>query len=799
MCHGGCGILATVEDGKIVKVEGDPDMPLNLGTLCPKGLATIQYMYHPNRLKYPLKRVGERGEGKWQRISWDEAYDTITKRVQEVQKKYGPLSVGLGHGTGRLFFFWPVRLLHVLGSPNWFEPGLIQCLFPRITAAWLTYGLNYYLNDYSAYGGIHPRCIVMWGVHPPYSNDNGKISTLLSEALEKGKPQVIVVDPRYTSMSKRADVWLPVRPGTDAALAMAMLNVIINEKLYDEDFLKRHTNCPYLVDTSDGRMLTEKDAKEGGSDEKFLVWDAKNNKLETANYPEVNPALFGKYKVKEFECKPAFQLLADRMASMTPEKAAEITWVPVDRIYAAARMYANSKPATIQWGNVLDYGRNTIQTCRAINLLSPLCGNVDVPGGDIFGTHMPPIITAYDFPPGYDLVSEEAIKKRIGYDKYSLGCTQHPNTVQPSAHIPTLMKAILTGKPYPIRAMFSFGGNHIVNTGDTTKYCYEAYKSLDFLVAVDFFMTPTCELADIVLPAAMPLECDRIISWPAFGPAVINFQNQVVPPPWETKEDENICLELAKRFGVEEKFKAIQMNGKTGNWDNLTEFQKWTCKEAGIDWETARFAGPIIGKKEYREYNRIKSPTGKVEIYSNILLEQGHDPLPFFIEPAESPVSTPDLAKEYPLVLTTGARSPGYMHSEGRQIPWLRELWTTPTIELNPKTAVKYGIEDGDWVWIETPRGKIRQKAKLTEGISPGVVNADHHWWFPEKPTPDHGAFDSNTNVITDVDHCDPIIGSSTLRGLLCKVYRADGPPEGIIASSEDLEKYLPNWLPKGE
>ena len=782
MCHGGCGVFVHVKNGKVVRIEGDPSIPTNLGTLCPKGIASMQLLYHPNRLKYPLKRVGERGEGKWQRISWDEALDTIAAKLKEVKEKHGPLAIGAGHGTGRMFYNWVIRLLHAIGGVNWFETGLQNCLYPRMTACHLTYGGNYWMVDYYAFGGVFPRTVVLWGVHPPYANDNGQISTRLREALETGKSRLIVVDTRHTSMAKEADVWLPVRPGTDAAMALAWINVIIAERLYDEDFVKRRTNGPYLVRSDNGKMLTEKDLRRGGGPSKYVVWDPSKGLPTLADAPGVDPALLGAYQVKGIECKPAFQLLADRVAPFTPEKAAEITWVSADRIRSAARTYATSKPSCIQWGNALDLGINSVQTARAISLLPALTKNFEVPGSNILTPDVPPIAICYDINPGYDLVPQELHEKRLGADKFKLG--GGPRSVLPSAHIPTMMRAIITGKPYPVRAMIIMGGNYVVGTADAKRLAYEALKSLDFLVVADMFMTPTAELADIVLPAASWIESNRIMGWPSRARAMIMFMNRAIEPLWECKQDEDICIAIAKRMGVGEKYSP---------WNSVDEYNEWSCKKAGYNWQEIRYNGHIMGKKAYEQYHRIKSPTGKIEIYSNVLLELGYDPLPLFIEPAESPYSTPELVREYPLVLTTGGRVDGFFHSEHRQLPLCREMWPYPTLEINTETAKGLGIEDGDWVWIETPRGRTRQRASLTEGIHPRVVNAQSSWWYPEIETPDHGAWESNINVCTDADHCDPIIGSSTLRGMLCKVYKAiEGPPKGIMASPEALKKWSP-------
>lgn len=774
MCHGGCGLLVDVENGKIVKVRGDPESPVSLGWTCGKANLIPEYVNHPNRLLYPMRRVRGDGASAWKRISWDEALDTIAQRIRGIQSKYGQLSVGMGQGTGRLFFMWPIRLLHSIGGVNWFEPGLQQCLFPRIAGATLTYGGNYHLPDYYAFGGVYPKCVLLWGVNPTISNDNGNISIRLLRALEQGGGDMIVVDPRRTPMTDRADFWLRIRPLTDAALALAWIRQMLKEKLYDRDFVQRNTNAPLLVKSTDGSYLTEADVAPGGNNQKFMVWDEKGRRPSAVDSSD-SPSLFGSYPVGETECKPVLQRLLERVEPFTPKRTEEITWIPAKDIEKAGRLFATTKPACIQWGQGIDYGINTVQTARAISLLPALSGNFDVPGGNILPAKLPSIAACYEVPPGYDLLSKEAQENTIGAQTYKLG--SGPESVLPSAHIPSMMRAIITGKPYPVKAMLVFGGNYLVSTADAKRLTFEAFKRLEFLVVVDLFMTPLAEMADIVLPAAAPAESNRICSWPALAPSVINFQNKATEPPGECRQDEDICMELARRLGAEEKF-------FFGPWRNIDEFNEWTCRQAGLDWNEVRWTPGIMGEKTYHQYDRIKSPTGKIEIYSTDLRRLGYDPLPFFIEPAESPQSTPELAKEYPLILVSGARNPIFMHSEYRQISMSRNLSPYPRVDINEEKARELGVKDGDWVWIETPRGRARERAKLVDWLHPMVVSAEHAWWYPEKPAPDHGVWDSNINNCTDADHCDPIIGSSTCRGVLCRIYpAAEGQPEGIRSS----------------
>ncbi|SPF46665.1 conserved hypothetical protein [Syntrophobacter sp. SbD1] len=294
MCHGGCGVLVHLRDEKVIKIEGDPDSPISRGMICAKGLASIDHLYHPDRIIHPVKRIGERGEGKWERITWDEAYEILTAKIKDIRNVYGPESIAVAHGTGRYYFPHVVRFTHALGSPNWIEPGTAQCFIPRIIVSCLTYG-DLIISDYGYGSNVYPECLLCWGKHPYVSGPDAESQFSVRRFLSKGK-KLIVVDPRETHMAKMADIWLPVRPGTDEALALAFNHVIIEESLYDKKFVQEWT--------------------------------------------------------------VGFEELKERVHPCTPEWAAEITWVSADKIRAAARMYATSKPAALTWGNALEHNTN---------------------------------------------------------------------------------------------------------------------------------------------------------------------------------------------------------------------------------------------------------------------------------------------------------------------------------------------------------------------------------------------------------------------------------------------------------
>jgi anaerobic selenocysteine-containing dehydrogenase len=690
-CHGGCGVLLHVRDGELVKVEGDRDSPLNHGRLCPIGTVTRDLVYHPKRLKFPLRRLGPRGSGEWQRMSWDEALDQISERLLDIRARFGAEAIALGTGTGRHHIRWVSRFGHALGTPNWCEPGFAQCFHPRVNTCMLTFG-DFPVSDFT--GGTPPACMLFWGHNPLNSGPDGETRFNVREALD-AQPKIIVVDPRETELARRAEVWLQVRPGADDALALAFLNVIIGERLYDAPFVERWTH--------------------------------------------------------------GFDALAAHVRPFTPEWAQPITWVGADKIRAAARLFAASKPAMLDWGCAIEHTPKCIQTVRAISMLPAITGNVDVPGGWVFGMH-----GIGRFPSLIEKLTPEANAKRLGADRFKMLGGEGADL--PAAHIPTLLQAMREGKPYPVKAFLVFG-NNTLTTYANASLVYESLMQLDFMVCADLFMTPTAELADIVLPAALWPEIDQLAGLPTVAANVV-LANQKAVRIGECKADEEIFVELARR---------MKLSSCTESVEDVLNAQ---LKAGGLNMTFAELKqrGSVTVPFKYRKYEDggFKTPTGKIELYSTRLEQMGYPPLPFYEEPPESPISRPDIAEDYPLVLTTGARIPYYFNSEHRQIENLRKAYRDPMADIHPDTAARFGIKKGDWMWIETRRGRMRHRARLTKGVDPRVIAAEHGWWFPEDPAPEYGVWKSNVNLLTDNQPpYDPAMGTYQLRALLCRVSQA--------------------------
>ena len=667
-CHLGCGVrLYTDGEGRLVKVEGDRENPFNQGRLCIRCLDLPEVVYNDRRLLHPMRRDrADRGKDAWQRITWDEAYDEIEARLKDLRERYGAESVLFMQGTGRDIATWISRLAWSYGSPNYgFPLSGLACYLPRVSGMYSTTG-SFWVCDcsqqfpdrYDNPAYEVPEVMVLWGNNPIVSNSDGFFGHWVVDLMKRGM-DIIVIDPRMTWLGRRAALQLPIRPGTDAALALGMLNVIVNEDLYDHDFVDRWT--------------------------------------------------YG------------FDKLAERVQDYPPDKVADITWIPEERIVKAARTFAQAERACIQWGLAVDMTREALPAIQAIAALTQITGNIDRPGGMI----VPPEILFYGGGFGADLLSEEQTAKRIGLEKYPLLKFGFA-TLQPDE----MVRQMETSEPYALHGMWLQTTNPLACMGADPDRFYRAAKELDFIVGVDMFMTPTImALADYVLPAATYPERDglRIGDGPQRG-ETINKVCQV----GECKSDMEINLELGRR-----------LNPAAWPWADVKEMFSSIIGETGYSFDELREVAPAYQQYTYRKHELgllrpdgqpgFNTPTGRIELWSTQYAGAGLDPLPYFEEPEPGPGSTPELLDEYPLVLTTGARNWGMFHSEHRNVPRLRALRPDPIVEVHPQTAEDLGLRDGDWVWVENQRGRAKRRVQVTPVLlDPRFCSTDHAWWLPE-------------------------------------------------------------------
>jgi thiosulfate reductase / polysulfide reductase chain A len=738
-CHCNCGLLAQVKDNRLVSLRGNPDYPGNRGLVCSERLPYFKrWLEHPDQLMHPLKRRGERGEDRWERISWEQALDEIAAKLQQLKSGYGAESLSLIEGTFRSDLYGiRSRFLNLFGNPsNVGAPGT-SCGCNKVAICLALAGANIPPPATGRSGPGAPACLVFCGSNIPQARPV-VWRRLKKRLLEGPRPKIVVIDPRRTEIVDYADLWLQIRPGTDAALLMAWINVIIKEDLYDRDFVDRWT--------------------------------------------------YG------------FEQLKQRAAEYPPERVAEITWIPADKIRQSARLYAAHKPGSIITGLAPDhFGLNSIRVEQAMLCLHAITGNMRSeyrqapvgPGPIINGQ----IGVRDSLLQMEDRCPPEQRKKQLGSDRFKVMTWPAWEIINKtylqtygvplamSGHCycapePLIWRSILEGRPYPTKALITWTSNPLLNAANT-KLVYRAFKSanLELHVVLEHFMTPTAQLADYVLPIASKLERPVLTTIEDFQPFFMAGE-RAIPPMGERQGDYYFFRELALRLGFGEYFP----------WQTEEELHDYRLAPSGITFAEAAREKYVVSSDRPWTYDTLNTrtgkptgfatPSGKFELYSNILQELGYDPLPFYEEPPESPLSRPDIAAEYPLILITGGRFLPQFQAENRQLGMgMREQHPDPLVEIHPETARRLDIREGDWAYIETRRGVIKMKARLTDGILPGVVNVEHNWWFPEQPGQEpwlHGVWPSNANVLTmdDPDACDQLTGSWPARALLCKVYK---------------------------
>ncbi len=751
----------------------------------------------------------------------------------ETREKYGAETVFCSTGGGGNPEFPSIsRFCNAFGTPNWFEPGCAQCYLPRTAAFGLMYGVpmgydtsiadsncpEIYFPENSAISTL-----VLWGTDPSYSCPSGGGRTLVE--LRARGVRTVVVDPRLTPDAARADVWLPIRPGTDVALMLAWIRYILEQKLYDEEFVMKWTNLPYLVDVKTQMMLRAEGTGQGegeGSKETFMVWDTVTQSARPITYPwddSLVPALEGTYTVNGVECKTGYQLLKEQADPFTLEHAAEICWLDSAQIEKAIRLYALNPTGGVSLGVATDQAANSMQAAMGAAILNALTGNVEKPGALLQRFKAAGVASGGGIVPDVrNLLSEEQLNKRLGGIEYKVLLQWW------AAHPPAVLNAILTGKPYKPWVWIERSGNKLATLGNSSSWL-PAIEQLDFIVHMYMYPTSFSAYADILLPAVewletdIPVECLNMI-----------FARQAVTHTWETMDETLFWSKLARRCAdrghenCQKAFDAKYTEGSLPYWNTMEEILDASVTSLKMTWKEFKEKAPIefMPEKKWREYyvyKQIDPKTGKpngfgtgcqkVELYAECLITLGrtgapfstyplppaskdYPPLPYYVEPAESPLAGSTVAKEFPLVMTNG-RIPFFHHTTLRNIPWLREIYPVPQLWINPDTAGDYGIKQDDWVWVESQRGKTQAKAYVTAGIGPGVVYMER-FWNPETLNSDtHGWREMNVNLLSknDPPYAD-MVGTYTLRGYQVKVSRADGPPKGIWQKPEDFKPWLP-------
>ncbi len=652
-----CGMYAFSKDGRFVRAAGMKEFPTNQGVLCPKGQASPQWVHSPDRLKYPLRRVGKKGEGKFERITWDEAIQIIADKLKQQKEKYGPESLAILAPGFRTYNAYLKRFLTAHGSPNYGHSGI--CALQR------AFAFMYTVADRTVPDLDHSDLIIYWARQPIFSGPSMSGPRSLVNARKRGAT-IISVKPSVEPDVKKGDIWVPIRPGTDAALALAMLHVVVEEDLIDHQFVEQWCN--------------------------------------------------------------GYEELREHVKKYPPEWAEGITGVPAEQIAEVARLYATTKRASIDIGNGVEHAPSSNDSIRAVAILIAITGHLDREGGNLFKLPAPGV------PAPKDITLKERYTKELGE---KLVAPEFPKAFQPfiegftSAYYPVL-DSILSEKPYPIRTVIAPGTQPTVSNRGPQRVV-KALQKLDFYVVLDVTRTADMDYADIVLPMASPYESDYPFE------AVGNFvmaRNKVIEPLGEYRSIYEFFLELGVKMGYGADFWDGDINRSMD--DQLAPY--------GITYDELRqhptgihYRKPAV--RAYENYEAVfkrKSPRldgapflphGKVEIFNTSFAKAGFNPLPEWREPPESLSGTPGLTEKYPLVLSDYHTSINYTASWQRNVPVLRELQPYPMLHIHPEAAASRGIEDGDWVIVKSPHGRIRVKAELYPGIRPDTVMVLHGWW----------------------------------------------------------------------
>ncbi|MFK0177775.1 molybdopterin-dependent oxidoreductase [Streptomyces xanthochromogenes] len=774
LCKSRCGAIFTVEDGRLTGVRPDPDHPTG-AAMCPKGRAAPEIAHSTRRLTTPLRRTNPKTDPDpgWVEISWDEAMTEIAARLTAVAAESGPEAVAFAVATPSGTAVsdateWIERFVRHFGSPNTVYSAEI-CNWHKDFAHAFTFGTPIPPPDYE-----HADLALLWGFNP--AKTWLAQSAAVSAAQARGM-KLAVIDPRRSTSALRADHWLRVRPGTDAALALGLAHLLIQQGAYDEEFVRAWTNGPLLVRRDTGRFLRAGELSGTADAEGFAVLDLDTGHVEAYDTREaaVRPerfALHGTVEVRtadgrRVECVPAFQEYADACARRPIEEVARTTWIPESEIRALAAEIAAARSVTYYGWTGVGQSANASQTERALATLYALTGSFDAPGGN----HVVP-------PPPYNAatsVAQFAPEQRAK----ALGLDRHPLGPPASGYINAgdLCTAIETQQPYPVRALVGFGSNLVVAQPDSDRVG-RALRQLEFQVHLDLFANPTSTTADIVLPVNSAYEREALRFGFEIGHRAqeqVQLRPKLVEPQGASRSDTEVVFDLACRLGMGELFFDGDIEAA---WNWQLEPLGLTVAQLRESPGGVRVPRPLAHRKyaacDGTGVTGFNTPTRRVELYSQRLRDHGYPPVPEHRDPA--PTGT-----AFPLVLTC-AKHGYFVHSQHRSVTSLRRRATDPSVDLHPGTAAAYGITEGQWVDVATRLGSIRLRARFDDSLHPSVVVGEYGWW---QDAPDLGLPGSdptqpsghNLNRLIDHADADPLSGSVPLRSAACRI--APAPADG--------------------
>ena len=709
VCSSGCGAEVHLAEGRITRLTPIKDHPYSV--LCTRGMKAPEIVYSPDRLLYPQRRTGARGEGKFERITWDEAYDAIVANLRRIAADHGPEAAGIYTGRGNFEYglnemFAPAgtaessanAVLFPFGSPNSSGVGALCYVSYGMIAPRACFGA--YMMDMDEDVDL-ADLVLVWGENP--ATDSSPIMLPRLRQLQQRGARIIVIDHRRseTAQALRCE-WIGVRPGTDGALALGAIHVLLEEGLYDHDFAHNWTH--------------------------------------------------------------GFDELRAYVAAFTPERVEAITWVPAATVRELARAMARAGGCSILTYTGLEYSDSGVQAIRALYTLQALAGHLDVPGGKLFKPHDRLKLRRKLTPP------PATARRPIGADEYPIYYE-----VRQEAHAALFPRAILEGKPYPLRSLIVSGASLITAWPDPDLW-RRALAALDFLVVVNRFPTADAQYADIILPATTMFEIE---SYGIVG-GYVQHRQRVIEPLGEARNDYLIFAELAQRLGYGDLWpqseRAMVEYALAGTGVALDAL---LASPQGVHYPAPPHKYRQYATGDLRPDGRpgFNTPTGKFEIASEWLRGYGYDALPIYTEPGEGPLASPDVAERFPLVFNSGARTNFDFRSQHHNIPGLVAKQRLPLVHLHPADAAARGIADGDPVTVLTPRGAVPFFACVTPNIVRGAVEVNVGGGGPLGPEAWQRA---NANELTDFERRDPISGFPVYKALLCDVVKRV-PEPGVM------------------
>ena len=707
-CHANprCGITAHVEEGRITRIEaGSFPLPEFDRRICALGLSRLEQQYHADRLRFPLKRAGARGEGKWQRISWEEAFDFLAERLRAIANQFGSRSLAFftGSGTAGVLTKGAAHRFAAAIGGTAHRPGGVDYGVPK----GLEYAFGVPASTYFRPGGheygdaVNSRMIVLWGGN---SADTRLVDFhFVLEAQRRGA-KIICIDPNRTATAEKADQWISLRPGTDTALALSLLHEMLEHGFQDDAFLLGHTNAPFLVRSDAGAFLREADVIPGGS-RSYMVWDSSSQRACLNNVARA-AAMTGSYQVSlagggSVRCTPAFALLRDLASSYPAERAAAITGAPAKTIRELAREFAGRKPASIRIGYGVDRWYYSDYTARAAANLVVVTANIGVPGAGISvhdGTYGTPLnVNSFRAPDGREAATLNVV---------------------------SLMQAIEHGVPYPIKALWLSASNMFNQTSaNRARVMSAVVPRLELIVVVDQFMTDTAAAADIVLPACSIFEKNDLVAG-----MFLQLQRQAVKPEGESKADFDIFAGLARRMDLGRYFD----RPREDYLREMCETDHPLLRDINLDRlqrEDAVFLNrprePYVAFKDLK----FKTPSGRIEIYKEELVRYSAE-LPYYREPIEASPDNP-LYRRFPLTLLF-SHSRHRIHSTFANLPTIKRLEPEPTVELHPVDAQRRKITAHQFVRVWNDRGNVVIRSRLNPALRPGVVVIAEGSWVKD-------------------------------------------------------------------